>query len=365
MRKLSVYFIMIFFCFTLLLHPVFSSFHANELESENTGNYSIYTTEGKFLFEKSGVEIGDEYMSKDFKKYIVISLDNENYTGLAKFKQTVQKPKTSLSPQPKQLSSASKKFGLYMTHNAESYVIGDGTDSIYGAGGIHDVAKKLKQECEKLGIKTVIDETLHLPHNASAYNKSAVTAKRLLSNNPDIDAIFDVHRDGSSRASYVKTVNGVDKCLVRLVVGKSNPNFKANEQFAIYLMTVANELYPWLIKDIYYASGHYNQALFNKSLLFEMGSHLVEKSLIMDSVAPLANVLNTTLFQTTVNDDNELNINDAPSSNLPLVKDSIKDGKGRNEVLTFLIIVGVMGSVVIVGLLFAQSQNKTPKSKKD
>jgi len=348
MRKLMLILLIFSFCFSF--YPLHLTIFAYEnIITDEEVNFIVYSTDGAFLFEKAGVKVGDEYLSKDFKKYEVISINYESGVGIAKFKKSIKIPQTNISHTPKKITAKSKKFGIYMTHNAESYVVGDGTDSIYGAGGIHDIAKRLKWECENLGITTVLNETLHLPHNSLAYSRSSLTAKKLLTDNCDIDALFDVHRDGSSRASYITRVNGYDRAMVRLVIGKANPNFKANEQFAIYLMSVANELYPWLIKDIYYATGHYNQALFNKSILLEMGCHLAEKHIVLNSIAPLADVLNTTLFHTTVDTDtNELIINGDVNDNQTLINDAIGEKKENWQLEHVINVLIILGSAVFI-----------------
>ena len=49
-----------------------------------------------------------------------------------------------------------------------------------------------------------------------------------------------------------------------------------------------------LFLDIYLANGNYNQYLTNNSLLFEMGSHLVEKNLVIKTIPKLAEVITET-----------------------------------------------------------------------
>lgn len=322
------------------------------LDKEKEKNYSIYTTDGSFLFEKEGVKIGDEYLSKEFKKYVVEAIDENNQTGIARFIGVIKKPNIDFSTKPNFVSNEENSLALYCTHNDESYVTGDGTESVYGAGGIHDIANALKNNFINMGIKTTFNETLHIPHDNSAYSRSSKTAKTLLENEPD--AIFDIHRDGTSRSYYITRDGGKERCMVRIVVGKANGNMKENEEFALYLMSVANELYPWLIKDIYYATGHYNQGLSNKSLLFEMGSHLVEKSLVLESVAPLADVINTALFKTTVNEESgDLTINGIETEEEKLITNVFNEKQEKKQdnstaINIIGIIFGLAGIVVVI-----------------
>lgn len=322
----------------------------NEVFNETT-NYTIYKENGDVLFERIGVEVGDEYLSKNFEKYKVISLDLEKKTGVAKFIEDVEEKNVIISDEPHFINASSKKIALYCSHNDESYVDGDGTESVYGAGGIHDIAKALKQGLTNYGIDVEFDETLHIPHDANAYARSSVTAKALLKNeNPD--AIFDIHRDGTSRKYYIANDNGKERCMVRIVVGKGNSNYKQNEEFALYIMSVANKLYPWLIKDIYYGKGTYNQNLTNKELLFEMGSHLVEKSLVKQSVAPLTDVINTALFNTTVNSDNgELTINGNENNEEKLINNVLKEQEVKNSNSAVFKVVIMIGMITIIGTI--------------
>ena len=274
---------------------------------EDTGgvvyNFLVYDEYGKIIFERSQIEIGDIIINSSFDKYEIVEIDFYTRTAKAKFLGKVNKPQivkegnTFLSN-----NGIEKKIGLYMTHNDESYVIGDGVSSINGAGGIHDIAKKLSTEFSKLGITVDLREDIHNPHNSSAYSRSNATAKSLL--DAGNDAIFDIHRDGVASSVYVKKIDGIERCKVRIVVGQANPNKEVNLQFATYLFAVAEEYCPWLFLDIYYAKGHYNQALSSKALLFEMGTYLAEKDLVASTVPYLANVVNTTLYSATIENSN-------------------------------------------------------------
>lgn len=318
---------------------------------ENIAIYVVSDEDGNELFEREEVDVGDVYISKNFYKYEIINVNETNKTATAKFLEKIEKPSVRTYYGPSKIKKFSKKICLYLTHNDESYVNGDGYDSVYGVGGIHDIAKKIKQEFKNKDIEVSLDETLHIPHDTSAYSRSKVTALNLLKENPD--AIFDIHRDGASRSAYLTRVNGEERSMVRIVVGKGNVNSAVNQEFATYIMAVANELYPWLIKDIYIGRGHYNQNLYGKALLFEMGSHMIEKSLVMKSVEPLCEVVSTALFETTVNEnENELTINGSESSDDVLItkKENFNEKHIPNSTLT--IILMLIGIVAFIGTSF-------------
>ena len=82
--------------------------------------------------------------------------------------------------------------------------------------------------------------------------RSRATVAELVQKAPDV--IFDIHRDAIPRKEeYQKEVDGKKRSSqIRLVVGRQNPNHKVNDQFARRLKAIADELYPGLIKGIFY-----------------------------------------------------------------------------------------------------------------
>lgn len=342
----------------------------NTYASENTSNglevlvedeevvYAVYDENNNFLFERQSVEIGDIIIDKDFFVYEITIVNRENKTAVAKITKKIEKPKVETNDISNiSNTSTSKKIGIYMTHNDESYIKGDGTESINGKGGIHDIAKSLKSELENYGINVNLDESLHIPHNSGAYTRSSSTAKKLLEKNPD--ALFDIHRDGASRSSYVKKVNGIEKCQIMIVVGQANPNKEQNLEFALYLMSVAEETCPWLFKEIYFAKGHYNQALKNKSLLFECGSHNVEKSLVLNTIPHLAKTINTTLYNTTVDNEGSLEINSDNLSQKETVNTYLENENNTNKINlwpVFFVVISMSG--IIYGIYYLIKKQK-------
>lgn len=288
------------------------------LDGEPQENYTIYNEKDELICEKSSVEVGDTFITRDFFEYEIIKV--ENHKAVAKRVRKIEVPSIKrkefvVNERSSERGALSKKICLYMTHNDESYRPTDGYDSIYGAGGIHDVAKRFKSELNKKNIEVVLDETLHIPHNSSAYTRSGVTAQSLLIDERP-DAMFDVHRDGVSKSYYYYNDGGKDYSKIRIVVGKSNPNFEKNYEFAQSVFAIGNSMYPWLFSDIYCGKGHYNQALQPTNILFEMGTYLIEKEYVYNTLPLLAEVVNTVLYGSYVDDEGDITVDkDAPATN--------------------------------------------------
>lgn len=304
--------------------------------------YEIYDEDGHMLTFSSEVEIGDTILTKDFSEYQVYEIQGQRC--IARLLRNLNKPELNSAKQKQ--SALGKKLCLYMTHNDESYTPSDGYDSIYGAGGIHDVAKSLKCAFEKKGINVVLDESLHIPHDSKAYSRSSVTAKSLY-NSQNPDALFDIHRDGVSRKYYLASHNGEQYSKIRIVVGKSNPNFEENYKFAQDVFAVGNELYPWLFLDIYCGKGHYNQELMSTNLLFEMGTYLIEKDLVLKSVPYLADAIENTMYSSIPSSDaGKLEGNLIPDS-VDSMQENNESVRDQNRSAVGLVIVGSLLSGLV------------------
>lgn len=259
-----------------------------------------YSNRDKVVFVKGdGVNVGDEYLSSDNKLYEIVSVDNKAKIGYAEFVCDENLPKFNVKRKEltknQAVAESNKKVGVYHTHNDECYLDADGTDSIYGKGGIHDVGKSFVNNMNNLGVTVIYKEDLHLPHNSGAYTRSQVTASAILDTG-NIDALFDIHRDSTPRSEYLTTVNGTQMSKVRMVVGSANANYYENKEFAYAIKAYADQVYPNFIKDIYMGKGNYNQQLTSRAMLFEMGCENIEKEFAIRSTKPLTKILDVVLY---------------------------------------------------------------------
>ena len=338
MKKIVLPCILLLICFSFV-QPTYANTPITEIDiaiDDDSGasiiSYIIVDDNGRYLAERGSVEIGDSIII-GYNEYEIYMLDYVNKIAYSKYIKTIERPQPNTTNQLR-LTKDSKNFkiGLYMSHNDESYVIGDGTSSIYGAGGIHDVASLLKTELIDRGYSVDLREDLHLPHDSSAYNRSKKTASGLIQSGAK--AIFDIHRDGVARSVYVKNIDGVYRCKVRIVIGKGNTNYENNLAFAMQIVSVAEELCPWLILDVYSGKGTYNQNLTSNALLFEMGTYLAEKELVLQSVDELAAVIDKTLTSRFSLADQTLMQNSDIDGAVDQNEDNLGDGLAPSETQT-------------------------------
>lgn len=350
----------------LLITLVPTSNKLGNVHADTNEYYTIYdkNDSSKVLFMKGdNVNVDDEYISSDNRLYIIESVDESNKTGVASFKEDIKMPVYNVK-RNEELSSASasvtnKKIGLYHTHNDECYNVDDGTDSIYGKGGIHDVGKTLKNNLESLGITVYYNEDLHLPHDSGAYTRSQSTASNLLRNG--LDAIFDVHRDATPKSEYITTVNGEKMSKVRMVIGSANVRSAINKEFALNIKAYADEVYPGLIKDIYIGRGNYNQQLSERALLFEMGTNLIEKDLVKKSTLPLAKTIDVVLYGTKSASSKSVADVDTNNSSGDILDTGMVGNNSTSSATnsTLWIILGSIGGVALIFGLVCIFSKKT------
>lgn len=160
---------------------------------------------------------------------------------------------------------------IYHTHTDESYLPTQGVNSEKVHGGVVGVGDALAKSFEEEGIPVDHSKTSHVPHDAMAYDRSRRTAAQLLKERPPV--LLDVHRDAVPKDEYTMVIDNKPTARVQLVVGRENPNFQANNEYAKRVKDVVDKKYPGLVKGIFYGKGKYNQDLGPRAMLLECGTN--------------------------------------------------------------------------------------------
>jgi len=232
------------------------------------------------------VVVGDEFVDPENRRYRVVRV--EGHTAWARLIGRVDLDAVAAAfraawsqdlarasvATPRQFAQApaGRLVALYHTHSDESYIPTSGTPSVEPHGDVYDVGAVVKERLRRgVGLRAVQSWATHLPHDGAAYARSRRTATALLRNNPD--ALFDLHRDAAPLEAYATTVSGKPGAKVMIVLGRQNPNLRANEQFAFAVKSFADKHFPGFVRGIFYGDATFNQDLSPRALLFEMGSH--------------------------------------------------------------------------------------------
>ncbi|MFW5648463.1 MAG: stage II sporulation protein P [Candidatus Alkaliphilus sp. MAG34] len=371
-------------CILLLLITLTTQFVvADDWYGEKGGYYKVYDIDSdKILFQIAREVVkDDQYLSGDNKMYKVIRANKKSQIAYAQFVEDVLLPEidedifsnikltmqdgldiSSIPAQAEQKDKDKRKVAIYSTHSSESFVPSEGTDSKEGKGGILKVAQKLKQGFEKNGVKATLDATLHSPHDAGAYKRSRRTALQLIRKEHPT-ALIDVHRDAVPAEEYLVEIKGKPAAKVRLIVGRRNQNFKANEDMAKKIKAAADKMYPNMIKDIFFGQGDYNQDLTPRAILTEIGTHGHMRERSEKSAGFLSEAITVALFGNVFRDSGGAKTGTGGGDTSKKVKfdePGSKSSKGSGAGILGILAIAVVGGV---GFLFLSTGSEEWKSK--
>lgn len=196
---------------------------------------------------------------------------------------------------------------IYHTHSQEAFSDsppGNRDATIVGAGDM--LANILTEEYGY----NVIHHTgeYDVPSRDYAYSKSLPALEQILAENPSIEVIIDLHRDGVAETTHLITdINGQSTAKVMFFNGLSrtkkngeisylqNENLQENLAFSFQMQIAANEYYPGFTRKNYLNGYRYNMHLRGKSLLIELGAQTNTVEEIKNAIGPLAHILDIVL----------------------------------------------------------------------
>ncbi len=209
------------------------------------------------------------------------------------------------------------KVLIFYTHANEMFADSDRskgiTEGIYGAG------ERLKEILEtEYGIPVlhhdgqydVVDGKGQI---TGAYERMEPDIRRVLQDNPTIEVVIDMHRDGvRSDVHLVEEVGGKQCAKIMFFNGlcrlnedgkledlTSLPNtyLKDNLSLSFNMQLMANSMYPNFTRKVYLNAYRYSLHMAPKSLLIEVGAQTNTKEEILNSMEPLADILARVLLE--------------------------------------------------------------------
>ena len=197
---------------------------------------------------------------------------------------------------------------IYHTHSQEAYadsVPGDPSTTVVGVGDY--LAELLTNQ---YGFSVIHDRGQYDTVRDKAYSKAAPALEQILAQNPQIEVIIDLHRDGvGENTRLVTNINGTDMAKVMFFNGLSrttamgdisylyNPYIADNLAFSFQMQLAASEYYPGYTRKIYLKGYRFNMHYRPKSLLVEVGAQTNTVQEAMNAMVPLADVLHKVLAE--------------------------------------------------------------------
>lgn len=176
---------------------------------------------------------------------------------------------------------------IYHTHSQEDFadsVAGDQSTTIVGVG---DYLAQILHE--KYGYNVIHNKTAYdlidgkLDRN-KAYSLALPDIQEILEENPSIEVVIDLHRDGIEGQKLVTDINGKPTAKIMFFNGLSytskngaidylkNPYIEDNLAFSLQLQLAAAKYYPGATRKIYLKGYRYNLHVRPKALLVESGA---------------------------------------------------------------------------------------------
>lgn len=207
------------------------------------------------------------------------------------------------------------KILLFHSHANEMFIDSNPADINEGIVGAGVRLAEILEEVYGIGVIHIKDEYDMFNgavERSNAYQRMEAPIKQVLEENPSIEIVIDLHRDGVNEATHlVETINGKETAKIMFFNGISrlldngelktvstlpNPNVGTNLALSFNMQLGAMEKYPELVRKIYVKPYRYSLHLMPKTLLIEAGAQTNTKEEIYNAMELLAEIINDVLF---------------------------------------------------------------------
>ena len=208
------------------------------------------------------------------------------------------------------LGTGGSKILIYHTHSQETFADSDNdpSTSIVGIGRylteiLNDKYKIPTMHHE--GVYDLIDGKLD---RSEAYEFAKPEVEQILAENPSIEVVIDLHRDGVADTTHLVTeingkptaqimfFNGLSRTRVNGdLAGMANPYLQDNLAFSLQMKIAAETKYPGFARRNYLRGYKYNMDLMPRMLLIEAGAQTNTVEEMRNAMEVLADLLNGVL----------------------------------------------------------------------
>ncbi len=180
---------------------------------------------------------------------------------------------------------------IFHTHTTESYQTLDRDSYLKSFSPRNEdetknmirVGEEIASQLEKAGIGVIHDKEIYDRKYSGAYDRSGEAVDRYLEKYPSVQVVLDVHRDAIQTSETIKvkpvtTINGKKAAQIMIISGCEGgnvtdfPHWEENLKFALRLQKTAEEMYPTLMRPLFFCNRKYNMYKSKCSVLLEMGS---------------------------------------------------------------------------------------------
>ena len=200
---------------------------------------------------------------------------------------------------------------IYHTHSQEAFSDsreGETEDTIVGVGNyLTDILEK-NYGYKVIHVTDAFDIMGGELDRSKAYDYARSSIEKVLEENPTVEVVIDLHRDGVPDDRHLVTeINGKQTAQILFYNGLSytvnqgavsylpNPYIEDNLAFSFQLEYQAAQYYPQFYRGIYLAGLRYNLHLRPRALLLEAGAQTNTVEEVRNAMEPFADILNRVL----------------------------------------------------------------------
>lgn len=198
---------------------------------------------------------------------------------------------------------------IYHTHSQEGYADSPQGDPSATVVGVGERLTTLLRDNYGFNVLHHTGE-YDVKDRDNAYSYAGPALEQLLAENPSIEVVIDLHRDGVGETTHlVSQVGGKQTAQVMFFNGLSrttangnltnlpNQYIADNLAFSFQMKLAAEEYYPGFTRSIYLKGYRYNMHYCPKSILVEVGAQTNTLEEAMNAMEPLADLLHKVLTQ--------------------------------------------------------------------
>lgn len=210
-----------------------------------------------------------------------------------------------------QKDAAKPQILLYHTHSQEAFADskeGEVEDTIIGVGNYLTELLTKNYGYQVIHVTEAFDMESGELDRSAAYDYAGTYLETILEENPSIEVVIDLHRDGVPENRYLVTeINGKPTAQIMFYNGLSytiargsldylpNPYIQDNLAFSFQMEYQAAQYYPDFYRGIYLAGYRYNLHLRPRSVLVEAGAQTNTVQEVKNAMEPFADILNRVL----------------------------------------------------------------------
>ena len=208
------------------------------------------------------------------------------------------------------LSTCCSKILIYHTHSQETFADSDNdpSTSIVGIGRYLTEILNNKYKIPTMHHEGVYDLINGKLDRSEAYEFAKPEVEQILAENPSIEVVIDLHRDGVADTTHLVTeingkptaqimfFNGLSRTRVNGdLAGMANPYLQDNLAFSLQMKIAAETKYPGFARRNYLRGYKYNMDLMPRMLLIEAGAQTNTVEEMRNAMEVLADLLNSVL----------------------------------------------------------------------